>query len=159
MLHGSYSMLLYDDDGQVLETSSISAGLDYPGVGPEHALLQVLGRVRYVSAGDEEALEALAECCRLEGILPALEPAHALFAARRVGRRKPGQAIADWPFRARRQGHAHPNRQELVSCHTLMRQYERDTTLARLLGARASPPSTRAGCPRSKLLAAQFRTR
>ena len=93
VLHGSYSMLLYDDDGQVLETSSISAGLDYPGVGPEHALLQVLGRVRYVSAGDEEALEALAECCRLEGILPALEPAHALFAARRWAAENPGKRL------------------------------------------------------------------
>ncbi len=93
VLHGSYSMLLYDDDGQVLETSSISAGLDYPGVGPEHALLQALGRVRYLTAGDEEALEALAECCRLEGILPALEPAHALFAARRWAAENPGKRL------------------------------------------------------------------
>ncbi len=93
VLHGSYSMLLYDEDGQVLETSSISAGLDYPGVGPEHALLQALGRVRYVSAGDEEALEALAECCRLEGILPALEPAHALFAARQWAADNPGKRL------------------------------------------------------------------
>ena len=93
VLHGSYSMLLYDDDGQVLETSSISAGLDYPGVGPEHALLQALGRVRYLTAGDEEALDALAECCRLEGILPALEPAHALFAARRWAAENPGKRL------------------------------------------------------------------
>jgi len=93
VLHGSYSMLLYDDDGQIVETASISAGLDYPGVGPEHALLQAIGRVEYLSASDDQALEALAECCRLEGILPALEPAHALFAAREWTRQNPGKRI------------------------------------------------------------------
>ncbi len=93
VLHGSYSMLLYDGDGQVLKTSSISAGLDYPGVGPEHALLQAVGRVRYVTASDEEALEALAECCKLEGILPALEPAHALYAARGWAAKNPGKRL------------------------------------------------------------------
>lgn len=93
VLHGSYSMLLYDDDGQIVETASISAGLDYPGVGPEHALLQAIGRVEYLSASDDQALEALAECCRLEGILPALEPAHALFAARQWARQNPGKRI------------------------------------------------------------------
>ena len=93
VLHGSYSMLLYDGDGQVLETSSISAGLDYPGVGPEHALLQAIGRVRYLTANDGEALEALAECCRREGILPALEPAHALYAAGRWAAENPGKRI------------------------------------------------------------------
>ena len=93
VLHGSYSMLLYDEDGQVLETSSISAGLDYPGVGPEHALLQAIGRVRYLTASDEQALESLVECCRLEGILPALEPAHALFAARNWARENPGKRM------------------------------------------------------------------
>ena len=93
VLHGSYSMLLYDDDGQVLETSSISAGLDYPGVGPEHALLQALGRVQYLTADDDEALDALTECCRLEGILPALEPAHALFAARQWAGQNPGKRL------------------------------------------------------------------
>ncbi|WP_446831134.1 tryptophan synthase subunit beta [Candidatus Foliamicus sp.] len=93
VLHGSYSMLLYDEHGQVLETASISAGLDYPGVGPEHALLQAIGRVEYLTASDRQALEGLAECCRLEGILPALEPAHALFAARRWARDNPGKRI------------------------------------------------------------------
>ena len=93
VLHGSYSMLLYNDDGQILETSSISAGLDYPGVGPEHALLQAIGRVSYLTASDEQALDALAECCRLEGILAALEPAHALFAARRWARENPAKRI------------------------------------------------------------------
>jgi tryptophan synthase beta chain len=82
VLHGAYSLLLYDDDGQIQETHSVSAGLDYPGVGPEHALLKLVGRVKYVTASDSEALDALQECCELEGILPALETAHAIAGAR-----------------------------------------------------------------------------
>jgi tryptophan synthase beta chain len=83
VLHGSYSMLLQDEHGQVQETHSISAGLDYPGVGPEHALLRQIGRVTYQSASDAEALAAVRELCQQEGILPALESAHALAGARR----------------------------------------------------------------------------
>ena len=86
-------MLLQDADGQVQETHSVSAGLDYPGVGPEHALLKQIGRVQYKVIGDEEALDALNECCRLEGILPALESAHALAGARRWARENPGKRI------------------------------------------------------------------
>ena len=67
-----------DDDGQILEGHSISAGLDYPGIGPEHAWLRDVGRVTYLSATDKEALEAFQLCSKLEGIIPALEPAHAL---------------------------------------------------------------------------------
>ena len=78
VLHGSRSYLLQDDDGQVLEAHSISAGLDYPGVGPEHAWLKDIGRVEYVPITDDEALGAFRLCSELEGILPALEPAHAL---------------------------------------------------------------------------------
>ena len=78
VLHGNRTYLLQDDDGQILEAHSISAGLDYPGIGPEHAWLRDVGRVEYVSATDAEALEAFHLCCRLEGIIPALEPAHAL---------------------------------------------------------------------------------
>ena len=78
ILHGSRSYLLQDDDGQVLEAHSISAGLDYPGVGPEHAWLKDQGRVDYVAIRDDEALAAFQLCSELEGILPALEPAHAL---------------------------------------------------------------------------------
>ena len=78
VLHGSRSYLLQDDDGQVLEAHSVSAGLDYPGVGPEHAWLKDVGRVRYVPVTDDEALGAFRLCSELEGILPALEPAHAL---------------------------------------------------------------------------------
>ncbi len=78
VLHGNRTFLLQDDDGQILEGHSISAGLDYPGVGPEHAWLNDTGRVSYVPATDQEALDALQLCTRLEGIIPALEPAHAL---------------------------------------------------------------------------------
>jgi len=78
VLHGNRTYLLQDADGQIQEAHSISAGLDYPGVGPEHAWLHELGRVQYVSATDEEALSAFQLCSRLEGIIPALEPAHAL---------------------------------------------------------------------------------
>jgi len=78
VLHGNKTYLLQDDDGQILEAESISAGLDYPGIGPEHSWLKETGRVTYVSATDEEALEAFHQCSRLEGIIPALEPSHAL---------------------------------------------------------------------------------
>jgi tryptophan synthase beta chain len=93
VLHGSYSMLMQDPHGQVVETHSVSAGLDYPGVGPEHALLRAAGRVEYTTARDDEALEALDECCREEGILPALETAHALVGARRWSARHPGARV------------------------------------------------------------------
>jgi len=93
VLHGSYSMLLQDGDGQIQETQSISAGLDYPGVGPEHSLLLASGRVRYESASDSEALDAVRECCAHEGILPALESAHALAGARRWASLNPGKRI------------------------------------------------------------------
>jgi tryptophan synthase beta chain len=78
VLHGMRTYLLQDDDGQIIEPHSISAGLDYPGIGPEHAWLADVGRVNYVAATDDEALEAFQLCTRLEGIIPALEPAHAL---------------------------------------------------------------------------------
>ena len=78
VLHGNRTYLLQDADGQILEGHSISAGLDYPGIGPEHAWLHDVGRVEYVHATDQEALEAFQLCSRLEGIIPALEPSHAL---------------------------------------------------------------------------------
>ena len=93
VLQGSYTIILQDDDGQVQETHSISAGLDYSGVGPEHALLQATGRVKYISARDDEALEALEELCATEGILTALETAHAYAAARDYARENPGKRI------------------------------------------------------------------
>ena len=78
VLHGTKTYLLQTQEGQIVETHSISAGLDYPGIGPEHAWLHEAGRVLYVSVTDREALEAFQLCAELEGILPALEPAHAL---------------------------------------------------------------------------------
>ena len=78
VLHGNRTYLLQDDDGQILEGFSISAGLDYPGIGPEHAWLHEIGRAKYVSITDVEALEAFQLSCALEGIIPALEPSHAL---------------------------------------------------------------------------------
>lgn len=78
VLHGNRTYLLQDDDGQILEGHSISAGLDYPGIGPEHAWLHEMKRAQYVAITDNEALEAFKYCCKLEGIIPALEPSHAL---------------------------------------------------------------------------------
>ena len=86
-------MLLQNRDGQVQETHSVSAGLDYPGVGPEHALLHQLGRAQYTSVTDAEALDALQECSRLEGILPALETAHGIAGARQWATEHPGSVI------------------------------------------------------------------
>jgi tryptophan synthase beta chain len=93
VLHGTYSLLLQDADGQIQETHSVSAGLDYPGVGPEHALLLATGRVRYEAASDDEALAALKECCEMEGILPAIESAHALAGTKRWAAANPGKRI------------------------------------------------------------------
>lgn len=93
VLHGAMTPLLQDGDGQILETHSIAPGLDYPGVGPEHALLRDLGRARYESVTDDEALDALHECSAVEGILPALESAHALAGARRWARDHEGGRI------------------------------------------------------------------
>src|SRR5262249_37923275 len=87
ILHGSRTYLLQDGDGQVLPTHSLAPGLDYPAVGPEHSYLKDRGRARYVSATDEEALSALQLLCRSEGILPALESAHAVAGALPVARR------------------------------------------------------------------------
>jgi len=84
ILHGNRTYLLQNDDGQIMETHSISAGLDYPGVGPEHAWLMDEGRAEYVGATDDEALRAFHTCCRIEGIIPALESSHALAYAAKL---------------------------------------------------------------------------
>ncbi len=84
VLHGNKTYLLQNDKGQIKEAHSISAGLDYPGIGPEHSFLFEEKRVKYMSATDEEALDAFQYCCRLEGIIPALEPAHALSVLRKI---------------------------------------------------------------------------
>jgi len=89
VLHGNRTYLLQTEDGQILEGHSISAGLDYPGIGPEHAWLKDTGRVDYVVATDKEALEALQFCTRMEGIIPALEPSHALAHVMRIAPKLP----------------------------------------------------------------------
>src|SRR5262249_24072902 len=90
VVHGMRSLFLQDEEGQVLEATSISAGLDYPGVGPEHAMLAATGRASYESATDDEALAGFRLLAETEGIIPALEPAHALgWLAREAGRSMP----------------------------------------------------------------------
>src|SRR5690606_12718551 len=93
VLHGTYSLLLQDEHGQVQETHSVSAGLDYSGVGPEHALLRDIGRAEYLMALDKDALDCVRECSVHEGVLPALESAHALWGARELAKRFPGKRI------------------------------------------------------------------
>jgi len=93
VLHGALSYLLQDEDGQVLPTHSIAAGLDYPGVGPEHAYLKETGRAQYVAVTDAQALEGFCLLAETEGILPALEPAHAIYYAAQLARTLPQDAI------------------------------------------------------------------
>jgi tryptophan synthase beta chain len=93
VLHGNRSYLLMNQDGQINEAHSISAGLDYPGIGPEHAWLNDIKRVQYLSATDDEAVAAFGLCSRLEGIIPALEPAHALARVLDIAPRKPGDHL------------------------------------------------------------------
>ena len=94
VLHGNRTYLLQDEHGQIIETHSISAGLDYPGVGPEHAYLKDIGRAEYVSITDDEALQAFHDLCRMEGIIPALESSHALaYAAKMAPRMKTEQIL------------------------------------------------------------------
>ena len=102
---------LMDDDGQIIEGHSISAGLDYPGIGPEHAWLHDMKRVQYVSATDKEALAAFQLCCKLEGIIPALEPSHALAHVHEDrAEEAQGPSDGDEHVRPRRQGHLHGGR-------------------------------------------------
>jgi cysteine synthase len=111
VLHGNRTYLLQDENGQIIETHSISAGLDYPGVGPEHAWLKDSGRAEYVSITDAEALQAFHDLCRLEGIIPALESSHALaYAAKLAPTLAEGQDPAGQPLRSWRQGHAYRRR-------------------------------------------------
>ncbi|MRW89358.1 tryptophan synthase subunit beta [Duganella sp. FT80W] len=93
VLHGNRTYLLQDENGQIIETHSVSAGLDYPGVGPEHAYLKDSGRAEYVSITDEEALQAFHDCCHIEGIIPALESSHALAYAAKLAATLPKDKI------------------------------------------------------------------
>jgi tryptophan synthase beta chain len=94
VLHGSRSYILQDADGQTIESHSISAGLDYPGVGPEHAWLADTGRATYEPVTDAEAMDAFSLLCRTEGIIPAIETAHALAGVLRLGRKLAGESDA-----------------------------------------------------------------
>jgi tryptophan synthase beta chain len=93
VLHGNRTYLLQDENGQIIETHSISAGLDYPGVGPEHAWLKDIGRAEYVGITDEEALKAFHDCCRIEGIIPALESSHALAYGAKLAKTLPRDKV------------------------------------------------------------------
>ena len=93
ILHGNRTYLLQNDDGQIIDAHSISAGLDYPGIGPEHSWLHDIGRIKYLSTTDEESLAAFKLCSRLEGIIPALEPAHALHITGKIAAKRKGQII------------------------------------------------------------------
>jgi len=93
VLHGNRTYVLQDDDGNVMPTHSVSAGLDYPGVGPEHAWLKDCGRAQYATCTDEDALKAFHDCCRIEGIMPALESSHALAHAARIAPTLPKDKI------------------------------------------------------------------
>ncbi len=93
VLHGNASYYLQDDDGQILNAHSVSAGLDYPGIGPEHAYLYESGRVKYEAATDSEALEAFQLCAKQEGIIPALEPSHALAHVMKIAPKLPKEHI------------------------------------------------------------------
>src|SRR5262249_21155989 len=93
VLHGSFSYVLQDPDGQTAPGHSVSAGLDYPGVGPEHSHWKDTGRVRYTDVGDADALKGFQLCCKLEGIIPALETAHAVVEAMRVAARRAKQDV------------------------------------------------------------------
>jgi len=93
ILHGNKTYLLQDEDGQIIEGHSISAGLDYPGIGPEHAWLRDVGRVDYTSVTDDEALEGFQLLCRTEGIIPALEPSHAIAAVMKIAPTMPKDSV------------------------------------------------------------------
>ena len=93
VLHGNRTYLLQDDDGQIIDAHSISAGLDYPGIGPEHSWLHDIGRIKYLSTTDEQSLTAFKLCSSLEGIIPALEPAHALHITGKLASERKGQII------------------------------------------------------------------
>ena len=93
ILHGNRTYLLQDDDGQIIDAHSISAGLDYPGIGPEHSWLHDIGRIKYLSSTDEESITAFELCSKLEGIIPALEPAHALHITGELAKKRKGEII------------------------------------------------------------------
>ena len=142
VLHGNKTYLLQDADGQILDAHSISAGLDYPGVGPEHAWLKDVGRAEYRSCTDAEALEAFQLCSRLEGILPALEPAHALARigeiAREIG--TGGSVVMNLCGRGDKDVFTIAERARPAAWRAPLEPARRP--LRRAEGARAAPPSS-----------------
>ena len=158
VLHGNRTYLLQDANGQIIETHSISAGLDYPGVGPEHAWLKDTGRAEYVSIDDDEALAAFHDCCRIEGIIPALESAHALAYATKLAPTLPkdkillvnlsGRGDKDMNTVAERSGLKFYCRPE---CDPATRRVNRiDATFARAEGRRAARRSFRTSRPATR---------
>ena len=166
VLHGARSYLLQDEDGQTIESHSISAGLDYPGVGPEHAWLADIGRASYLPITDAAAMDALRLLSRTEGIIPAIESAHALAGVLELGKQLgPGRDHPGEPQRPRRQGHGdrgtllrHPRREcvAVVSRHQPGRGRDRRPQrrgrrrLRRLPPGRLPRPGRRASTPRSR---------
>ena len=148
ILHGALSYLLQDADGQVVDTHSISAGLDYPGVGPEHAYLKDAGLAEYVSATDEQALEGFQALARTEGILPALEPSHVIGWL--LTQPLPaGTKVLVCLSGPRRQGPRHdPGRAEGEGCLTSKRRSARAATPADGCSSRTSRAATRASTRR-----------
>ena len=133
VLHGTRTLVLQDENGQILGTHSVSAGLDYPGVGPEHSFLQASGRARYVAVSDEDALRGFRQLCRLEGIIPALEPSHAIAYLPRPGAgARAGRTDRAEPLRSRRQGHRQLPRGDGRPVMSRRRTNRLDATFARL---------------------------
>ena len=144
VLHGTRTMVLQDENGQILGTHSVSAGLDYPGVGPEHSFLQASGRARYVAIDDQGALQGFRDLCRLEGIIPALEPSHAVaYLTRSRAGARAGRPDRPEPVRARRQGHRQLPRGDRRALHlsrARCRERPRQSTRRRLRAAQAGGP-------------------
>ena len=135
VLHGNRTYLLQDANGQIIETHSISAGLDYPGVGPEHAWLKDIGRAEYVGITDDEALAAFHDLCRTEGIIPALESSHAVaYAMKLAPTMRPDQRSAGQPVRPRRQGHRTPSPTDGATLTAAKRGLTSEARMSRIAG-------------------------
>ncbi len=141
VLHGSYSYVLQDADGQTADVHSVSAGLDYPGVGPEHSHWKDSGRVRYTNVGDEEALQAFSTCSRLEGILPALETSHAVVEGMRIAAKRKRDEVVVICFSGR-------GDKDCYEVAHLQRRGHLIPHSPRLAGGARQPPASRGLCER-----------
>ena len=149
VLHGARTYVLQDEDGQTVESHSISAGLDYPGVGPQHAHLAQTGRATYRPVTDAAAMDAMALLSRTEGIIPAIESAHAIAGALELARERPGSDDPGQPLRPGRQGHGHRHRVVRPGPGEPRRHPRAGQRRADRRG-REVTPSTRAPPPRSR---------